>query len=464
MNGRSDKLEKTFEKTLARLTENAPEPSFLVALSGGCDSTALLLLTAGYCRRRGGSVYAMHVHHGLRQEEADRDEAFCRALCEKTSVGFSCAHVDVPAYAEKEKTGVEEAARALRYGALEKEASKTGAYILTAHHEEDQLETVLFRIVRGCGGAGLAGIPEKRGNILRPLLSASREELEKYNRARGQDWVTDSTNADENYARNKIRRAVLPALKEICPQAGKNASALARSAGEDEEYLKSLLPDGPLNANGLENLPPPLRKRYIARAYGEYCRETLGREPMPEGAHLQAANDLIDRRAYGKSLSLPGGVKMTFCRAGLRFSPDKTPPREYELPLFAGENRLPDGETSVYLMKKERFSEFWAKNVKIHNLFTKVAINSATISGELAVRSRRAGDTVRTGGMTHSLRKTVAAVCADTEKRKSYPVVCDGQGILWVPGCAPRDGCGAKEDPDENTLYILMGVTGYGIS
>ena len=183
----------------------------LCAVSGGLDSMCLL----DYMTRQPSfSVGAAHFNHCLRGAEADRDEAFVRDFCAKRRIPFVSGSGDTRSLAEREGLSTEEAARRLRYEFLNK-AAEDGGYdaILTAHHADDNAETVLLNLVRGTGSAGLAGIPQVRGNICRPFLRIPRAELAAYAAAHGVPHVEDSTNDDPDAAaRNALRSSVMPVL------------------------------------------------------------------------------------------------------------------------------------------------------------------------------------------------------------------------------------------------------------
>ena len=186
-----------------------PGQPVVAALSGGADSVALLLAlhTLGY------AVRACHVHHGLRGDEADRDETFCRALCDAQHIALDVRRVDAAAHAREHGLSIETAAREVRYAALE--AAAGGSVIATAHTANDNLETMLFHLARGTGAAGLAGIPPVRGSIVRPLLACTRDEVEDFLASRGQGFVVDSTNLSADYTRNQIRLTAVPALLAV---------------------------------------------------------------------------------------------------------------------------------------------------------------------------------------------------------------------------------------------------------
>ena len=193
-------------RALAGLPAGAP---LCVALSGGADSVALLLLTPP-------PVAAVHVHHGIRGAEADRDAEFCRALCERLKIPFAVRYADVPARAGETGESMETAARAERYRLLAEHAAENGmAGVLTAHHADDQLETLLQHLLRGSGLRGMCGIPAVRREgtllLIRPMLETPKEEILAYLAARGETFVTDSTNAERGCTRNRLRLDVLPA-------------------------------------------------------------------------------------------------------------------------------------------------------------------------------------------------------------------------------------------------------------
>ena len=190
------------------------QDKILVALSGGADSVALLrvLLSLGY------TCECAHCNFHLRGLESDRDEAFVRQLCEKQGIPLHVTHFDTSAYAKEHHISIEMAARELRYEWFEHIRKEIGASaIAVAHHRDDSVETFLLNLMRGAGINGLKGIPVKNGLIVRPLLSVSREDILDYLQAIHQDFVTDSTNLEDEYIRNKIRLNILPVMKEVNP-------------------------------------------------------------------------------------------------------------------------------------------------------------------------------------------------------------------------------------------------------
>lgn len=208
--------------------------SVCVAFSGGSDSTALLLAAA----EAGYAVRALHCNFHLRGEESNRDEAFCRDLCRRYGIALEVRHFNVGERQRMAGESVEMAARWLRY---EWFAEFAPLPVLTAHHRSDNVETFLLNLMRGSGLRGLRGIPESRGHFLRPLLGVEREMLLRYLEERGETFVTDSTNLETEYRRNRVRHNLLPALTAEFPTAAEMIDRTASNLRRDYALLTHLL-------------------------------------------------------------------------------------------------------------------------------------------------------------------------------------------------------------------------------
>lgn len=255
-----------------------PGDGVVVGLSGGPDSVFLLYALHTLQARIGFTLRAVHVHHGIRGAEADRDAAFSAELCAKLDIPFQAVHVAAPSYAAQHGLSLEEAARILRYEALETArqqltealaAARSSdslatiadspshlpdapsmkgltatfaptAWVAVAHHLDDQAETVLHNLVRGAGLRGLAGMENRRNHVIRPLLSIKREDILKWLEQNKIAYVTDSTNADPHYTRNRIRSTVLPELREINPEASAHIAHSAALLREADAYFHAL--------------------------------------------------------------------------------------------------------------------------------------------------------------------------------------------------------------------------------
>ena len=201
-----------------------PGKKYLVALSGGADSVALLRVM----RLLGYDIEAAHCNFRLRGEESDRDEAFCADLCHELSVPMHIAHFDTSAYAEAHHLSIEMAARNLRYGYFRQLMNDIGAEaVVVAHHKDDSVETMLINLIRGTGIKGLTGISPKRDGVVRPLLCVDREQILGFLSHIHQDYVTDSTNLVDDVVRNKIRLNILPLMREINPSVTEAMAATA---------------------------------------------------------------------------------------------------------------------------------------------------------------------------------------------------------------------------------------------
>ena len=219
---------------------------YIVALSGGADSVSLLFVLKHLEHELGIDVEAAHCNFHLRGAESVRDEEFCKQLCERLSVPLHLIHFDTQAYADLHRVSIEMAARDLRYGYFENLRRDIKAQdICVAHHRDDSVETVLLNLVRGTGLRGLRGIQPRNGNIIRPLLSLSREDIVQYLDALGESYVTDSTNLHNDVKRNKIRLDVMPLLRELNPSVSQSIFESSLRVGEalkvfDEAMKRSI--------------------------------------------------------------------------------------------------------------------------------------------------------------------------------------------------------------------------------
>lgn len=224
----------------------------VLGVSGGADSIALLRALATLKDRAGGpgKLFVAHLDHGLRGEEAQADVLWLRSLCNTLQVPLETASTNVNDLARLQGNGWEAAARSARYDFLTRTAERFGArYVATAHTADDQAETVLHRIVRGSGLAGLAGIPQRRRlsasvTLVRPLLAVNRQDVLAYLRALGQEFREDSSNTDPRFTRNRIRHVLLPFLRnEFNAEVDQTLIRLALQAGEMQELLDTLVGD-----------------------------------------------------------------------------------------------------------------------------------------------------------------------------------------------------------------------------
>ena len=439
--------------------------SLLLAYSGGADSSLLLHLLCAWCKENGVGLYAAHVNHSIRGDEAVRDRDFCIESAQKLDVKCFVLDADVPAIARERKKGIEETAREVRYEFFREIMEKENIEALvTAHNADDNLETLIFRLARGSGAKGLCGIPEKRelggGKVaLRPILSIKKEEILDICRQLDIKYVCDSTNSDDNYARNRIRLNVIPQLKEINPSIHGSAARLSALVsadcdfidGEAEKYVNT--PDFD-KIGRLQALHPALLRRVTDKMMSKVT------DAMAEYVHFEALSRLINEGKPHSSLSLPGETEavIDFDRLAFRKAEPKREKTEKntEIPLREGENRLEGG----YLLHLH--TDFPISSQKnqlqeenIYTLFTQVTLSSDKIVGNLFCRVRRAGDKIKRGGISKDVRKLMSEHKIPLKDRDRLPVVCDDEGILWIPGIALRDGTEQKGNTKTITLSVF---------
>lgn len=293
--------------------------AYVLAVSGGADSIALAHVASGLQDLFGFTV--CHVEHGIRGTEALSDAALVEELCAHLLLPFYCCHVDVPKEAEANGLTLEEAARKLRYEALEKVADKVSAAgILTAHHKNDQAETVLLKLLRGAGLEGLAGMDAEHDNIIRPWLSISRSELEEYCQLNALQYCIDSTNYDTSYTRNRVRLELLPYLRrDFNPNIVDTLVRTADLLRDDAECITSMAAQYyresqitseknklVFRMSKLMELPAAIRKRILRQAYFNLGGKELSFE------RTEAMELLCRRGIGGKLLQLPGSITVCY--------------------------------------------------------------------------------------------------------------------------------------------------------
>ena len=284
--------------------ENYRGMRICVALSGGLDSVCLLHYFREHAAAYQITLSAAHLDHGIRGDEAKRDRLFCEKLCADWGVPLFIEHADIPALVKEHGGGVEEVARAVRYAFFQKLLSEKDVdAVATAHHFGDVAETVLFRLVRGTSPAGMRAITEYEG-IIRPLLSVTREELKSYADEKGLYHVEDSTNENEDYARNYIRHTVLPALEKISPNAQEHLVHFASLVEEDNAFLEALAQEKIVRRAGEMLVPMDLPDPLFFRA----CLHCMRQGGIWDytSANLEEIA-LLRTSQSGKKVSLPKG-------------------------------------------------------------------------------------------------------------------------------------------------------------
>lgn len=400
---------------------------YIVALSGGADSVALLLLLD----EMGYKVHALHCNFHLRGEESDRDERFCEDLCLKKNIPFHRIHFDTLMYAETHKMSVEMAARELRYRYFEQLRKDIGAEgICVAHHQDDTVETVLLNLVRGTGLRGLTGIQPRNGAILRPLLCVTRTEIEAYLATKQQDYVTDSTNLETDFVRNKIRLQVVPLLRQLNPAVSENIVRTAEHLTEAQKVLDTVV-DTYKGSNQLDLCA----LQQVGSA--EYIVFEWLKQYGFNGSQVQQ----VISAETGSIFSSPTGYEVLKDRGRLLVEPTIMAFTPIRIP-----------EEGTYVLPDDR-----RLNVRRSNPFVSKDSHEATLDARqvrfpLTVRRVEEGDWMIPYGMTG--RKLLSDLMTDLKMslfdRRRQLVVVDAQGaVVWAIGLRTDHRCRVTDATQE---------------
>ena len=415
---------------------------YIVALSGGADSVALLLIL----KHLGVSLSAAHCNFHLRGEESERDEQFCVSLCERLGITLHRIHFDTQFYARQHKVSIEMAARDLRYryfAQLAKDIKVDG--ICVAHHRDDNVETVILNLLRGSGVDGLAGIAPKNGNILRPLLCISRQDILDYLQLQGQNYVTDSTNLEDDALRNRIRHHVIPLLETVNPAAKENIAQTAKYLRQAKMMLEGLMGDHQTDgceedsctARDLNNHVISLQKQSIIKAPSpEYMLHSkLGKY----GFHGDVIDDI-----YTSLTAKEGGVGKVWKNGSYMLAIDRN---QLLVTALAALDTI-QSERPFRFPEEGNFNLGESLKIKLHRYlrtadFTPsksshlVTLDADKVSFPLTYRLCEKGDRFYPFGMKGS--KLISDYLTDSKRnvlqKMKQHVITDSQGeIVWLVG------------------------------
>jgi tRNA(Ile)-lysidine synthase len=411
----------------------------LVAVSGGRDSAALLHLLRFAADDPALAVEAAHFDHAMRPDSG-RDAAWVRGLCRGWGVALHEGRAAAPLRGEA-------AAREARYAFLRRVRELTGAtHLATAHHADDQAETVLFRVLRGTGIDGLAGIPAADGDgTVRPLLGFTRDEVGRYARRAGLRWREDPTNALADAARNRIRLELLPRIERtVAPGARRALARLASLAAEEraawEAVLRPLAAEAAREEDGALLLVRERFTAYDAPLAARLLRALLGRVgARPDRTGTRLALEFITGAPSGREFRLAGGVRIVteFGVARVERAPEAAgaPPPDRPLPLPGpadGEGRLRVGG--------RWWTARWSLAAPLPGPGT-VRIALGRVRFPLLLRGARPGDRLRCAAGRRPLKKLFGEARIPVRERRTLPVLADAAGaVLWVPGIAVAHG------------------------
>ena len=392
-----------------------PNELYIVALSGGADSVALLLLL----KNAGFNVHAAHCNFRLRGAESDRDEVFCVELCHRLGVELHRVHFDTREYAELHKVSIEMSARELRYKWFEQLREDIGAAgICVAHHRDDSVETVILNMVRGTGVHGLVGIRPRNGYVLRPLLCVSRDEIEGFLTSCGQKYITDSTNLEDEATRNKVRHHIIPELQQLNGKALENIRRMTERMAAVEELLDAYKAQTIVRKeDGIA-----IRKLDVLNDYLLY--ELLA----DYGLNSAQASQICDsmRADSVGSVFSSADYDLLVDRECLLVEPHLEPMKPFVIP-----------ETGTYILDEKHKIRVESGAFEVSKDPLVATLDASKVHFPLTVRRAEEGDWMVPFGM--SGRKLLSDMMTDLKKsifdKRKQIVVIDNQGvIIWVVG------------------------------
>ena len=388
---------------------------YIVALSGGADSVALLLLL----KNAGFNVHAAHCNFRLRGAESDRDEVFCVELCHRLGVELHRVHFDTREYAELHKVSIEMSARELRYKWFEQLREDIGAAgVCVAHHRDDSVETVILNMVRGTGVHGLVGIRPRNGYILRPLLCVSRDEIEGFLTSCGQKYITDSTNLEDEATRNKVRHHIIPELQQLNGKALENILRMTERMAAVEELLDAYKAQTIVRKeDGIA-----IRKLDVLNDYLLY--ELLA----DYGFNSAQASQICDsmRADSVGSVFSSADYDLLVDRECLLVEPHLEPMKPFVIP-----------ETGTYILDEKHKIRVESGAFEVSKDPLVATLDASRVHFPLTVRRAEEGDWMVPFGM--SGRKLLSDMMTDLKKsifdKRKQIVVTDNQGvIIWAVG------------------------------
>jgi tRNA(Ile)-lysidine synthase len=424
----------------------------IAGVSGGADSMCLLHLLCSLKNELDISVFAAHINHNLRGQESLRDEQFVRNICIKWDVPLFVLNADVAGEANKTGQSVEQAGRRVRYDFFDRLAAEKSAKIATAHTLSDSMETILINIARGTGLKGVCGIPLVRGNIIRPLITDTRQQIEAYCEENSIEFIHDSTNFSKIYTRNKLRLDVIPVFYEINPAFDKSIQRLISNLTNDESFLSQMstkklecakIGENNYDADFLSKLEPSLKERALALAVKQCTGENA------EAVHIDKIGAIL---ASGGKVQIIGGFFAKVENSRLSFLPHDSylsnEPFEFVLQEGIFENKY-------FSIEITQINEQTLKKIKIFQKgYFNIGIDCDKIGSDTVVRSKKDGDSFRPAGrnLTKTLKKLFNEAKVPVRLRSSVPVAANEQGVMWVYGF----GADERYQIDENTKKAYL--------
>jgi tRNA(Ile)-lysidine synthase len=443
-------LEELFQKvkkTIEKYFMLSGRERVLIALSGGPDSVCLLYILKNLNEGIRLDLHALYVNHGLRPEEAVREIEFCKNLCAMLNLPFLTKCIDVKFYAKEKKLNIQEAARELRYRVFEETARELDAQkIALGHTADDQAETLLMRLLRGTGPAGLSGIPPVRGKFIRPLIEAQRKEIEQYLGEERVDFIVDSSNLKRDYLRNEIRLSLMPRIKEINPNIIDTLSRTASIFREEERYFEILVAKALMKLmsrktnSRIELFLSPLaamEKIILRRTLRKAIGETTGLRGI-NFIHIEDIIELVRRGKAGDRLYLPHGIRAIKDYSTLILTSDPPVKLDTYTMEVPGEMVLKEAGSLIRatIQESQELEEKDLTSTLESRLSTAAVFDADRLIFPLAVRPRKEGDFFYPLGF--GKKKKIQDFFVDEkvprDERDAIPLIVSGENIIWVIG------------------------------
>ena len=441
------------EKFLSAISDYAmldSASSVVVGFSGGADSVCLLHLLKCHEEYLSVKVSAAHLNHGIRGEEAKRDENFCRCFCDENNIPFYIKEIDCVSLACQYGDTVEERGRKERYSFFNSIAIDNSFRIATAHNSNDNAETVIFNLCRGTALKGVSGIPPVRDNIIRPLIYCTREEIEGYCAENSLSFMTDSTNLSDDYTRNNIRHNALPVFESVNSSYLDKINEFSRYASEVSSFLldlaeKSLseatIGEGIYDTGYLLSLHDVVCKECIILAFSRISDMSLTRQKIC---------DIFRLLSDGGRLQIYGNLYCEVIKNKLRFF-RFTEQMDSELAVDLND------ELNEYLFNgfKINVSRYLDYSENVNKKILDNLIDCDKIVGNLCISSRSSGDTFtfHNRKVTKSLKKLFNEINIPIEKRDILPVLYDDEGVVWIYGVGTNSRCRVNGDAT-NIIFV----------
>ena len=453
------------EKVISYIEKNEliqRKDKIVIGVSGGADSVCLFLVLLKLQKKYELELFVVHIHHGIRGEQADRDELFVRELAKSAGVAYFSIRKDIPKLAKKNGKSEEEMGRIARYEAFYQVLKQVkGNKIAVAHNQNDCAETVLFQLFRGSGLKGMGGILAKRNEIIRPLLSIGRCEIEQYLKEEGQLYCIDQTNLEQEYTRNKIRLSILPiAEQEINEKAVEHIAKTAEFLQEVEQYIRKNV-DFVWNEIVCEKLGQyfivieKLKEQDIViqrELLKLLLSKVAGKAKDIEAKHIETILELMQKQT-GKQLHLPYGIVVR---------------KEYDFLVFEKENEKREDKSGYFyellpnktyiieeigLCIELKLEESQPKWDEIPQNTCVKWLDYDKIERSICIRGRQAGDYLQVNkeGGTRKLKDYFIDKKIPRQERQNIALLADGSHIIWILG----DRISEKYKITENTKNIL---------